>query len=345
MRSIAAAVEAALRARGVEIVTGEPIAGFLAAHRLRFTGAVPGEAAAGAATELGVDALLVTSLEAWTATGTPRIGLGMRLVSAEAQPRVLWADGVALAGDDAPGLFGLGLVRSMTALQGKGVDALADSLRRWIATGVAPPPCAREGRFAPEVRYRSDLLDGSRRTVAVLPFVNETPRRHAGDVLADAFVRGLAATGRFEVMEPGLVRQILLSHRIVMEGGVSLDAARAVLDTLGADLVVAGYVRDLSEDAGGVMPPRVDFTAHMIDRRSEEILWDVTSYHHGDEGVWGFGLGRVRSVSALACRMVASASQLAAHGPSTLSGSASIAPRPPLSSGRASGEALPGEVR
>jgi hypothetical protein len=322
MLSIAAMVEAALRIRGVEVVTGEPVDRFLAKHRLRFTGAIPDEAAVAAAEELGVEALLVASLEEWVATGTPRVALGMRLVSAEPQPRILWADGIALAGDDAPGLFGLGLVRSMPAIQARATGALADSLRRWLATGAAAPPCTREGRFAPQIRYRSDILDG-RRTVAVLPFVNETPRRRAGDVLADAFVRGLAATGRFEVVEPGLVREYLLSHRIVMEGGVSLDAARTVLGSLDADLVVAGYVRDLAEDAGGVMPPRVDFTALMIDRRSEEIVWEVSSYYTGDQGVWAFDLGRVRSASALACRMVASASDLAAHGPSTRSGTAS----------------------
>ncbi len=324
-RPLQAAVEAALRARGVELVTGEPVDRFLAAHRMRFTGAVPIEPAAAAAGELGVDALLVTSLEQYVALGVPRIGVGMRLVSAEPRPRILWADAAALAGDGAPGLFGTGLVRSMPVLQQRAVDALADSLRRWLATGAAPRGCAREARFAPRIRYRSDLLEGEVRTVAVLPFVNETLRRRGGDVVADAFVRGLAATGRFEVVEPGLVRDSLLARRVVMEGGVSLDTARLVLDALDSDLVVAGYVRELAEDMGGGVPPRVDFTALMIDRRTEEIVWEVSSYHQGDDGVWAFDRVRVRSAGALACRMIASASELAAWGPSTRAGAAAAA--------------------
>jgi TolB-like protein len=343
IRSVSAAVEGALRARGLEIVSGEAVDRFLAAHRLRFTGAIPADAAAAAAEELGVDALLVTSLEGWASAGAPRIALGMRLVSAEARPRVLWTHGVALAGDDAPGAFGAGVVRSMPTLQAKATGALADSLRDWIATGAPPPRCAREGRFAPRSGYRSDLLDGAPRTVAVLPFVNETSRRRAGDVLTEAFVRGLGGAG-FEVMEPGLVRQILLSRRIVMEGGVSLDAARAVLDSLDADLILAGYVRELAEDAAGVAPPRVDFTALMIDRRTEEIVWEVTSYHQGDEGVWAFDVGRVRSANALACRMVASAAEVAAHGPSTPSDAASGVRRMPSGFARAR-ESRPEEVR
>ncbi len=322
VRPLLGAVEAALRARGVAIVTGEPVDRWLAAHRLRFTGAVPNEPAAAAPAELGVDALLVTSLEQYVAAGVPRIAVGMRLVSAASPARVLWSDAAALAGDDAPGLFGLGLVRSMPALRDRALGALAESLRRFLATGAAPSPCAREARFEPKIRYRSDVLDGALRTVAVLPFVNETPRRRAGDVVADAFVRALATTGRFEVVEPGLVRESLLSRRVVMEGGVSLDTARVVLEALDADLVVAGYVRELADDVGGAVPPRVDFTALMIDRRTEEVVWEVSSYHRGDEGVWAFDLGRVRSANALACRMIASASALAARGPSTHTGAA-----------------------
>lgn len=313
-----AKVEAALRARGVEVVAGPEVDRWLAAHRLRFTGAVSPDAAASAASDLRADALLVTSLEHWVALGMPRVGLGMRLVSSGVAPRVLWSAGVTLAGDEAPGLFGTGIVRSPAVLEDRALGALAASLRRFVATGAAPPPCAREGRFGPQVRYRSDALDGGGpRTVAVLPFVNDTPRRRAGDVVTDAFVRALAATGRFQVVEPGLVREALLGHRIVMEGGVSLDTARVVLGELDADLVLSGWVRTLADDAGGDAPARADFTALLIDRRSEEAVWEVSSYHRGDEGVWAFDFGRVRSGDALACKMIASAAAFAASGPAT----------------------------
>ena len=317
-----AAVEESLRARGLEVVSGEPVERWLAANRMRFTGAVPPAAAASAGATLGVGAILVTSVEEYVATGNPRIAFGMRLVSAEERPRILWSDAVAVAGDDAPGLFALGVIRTMAALQHRALGELTGALREWLAMGTVRTACAAEDRFAPSVRYRSDLVDGSRRTVAVLPFVNETPRRRAGDVLSDTFLRALSATGEFEVAEPGAVREALLGRRVVMEGGVSLDTARVVIDAIDADLVLAGYVRDLAEDAGGGAPPRVEFTALLLDRRSEEIVWEVSSSHTGDESVRWFDLGRVRSANALACRMVASAAELAARGESTRSGSA-----------------------
>lgn len=318
-RALVGAVEQALRARGLEVVAGDPVERFLAAHRMRFTGAVPGEAAGAAARELGADALLVTSLEEYVALGLPRVAFGMRLVSAEPRPRILWSDAVALAGDDAPGFLARGVVRTMGTLQRRALATLAGALAGWIATGRTRPACEADARFGPSVRFRTDALDGPRRTVAVLPFVNETPRRRAGDVVSNAFVRALGATGRFDVVEPGLVRESLLAQRIIMEGGVSLDTARVVLDALDADLVLAGYVRELREDLASAVPPRVDFTALLIDRRTEEVVWEVSSYHAGDEGVRWFDLGRVRSSSELACRMVTSAAGLAANGPSTRS--------------------------
>lgn len=340
VRPLLGRVEAALRARGVEIVSGARVEDWLAAHRLRFTGAVPRDAAAAAREELGVDAVLVTVLEQWVPIGMPRVTIGMRLVSAEDPPRILWADAVARAGDEAPGLFGLGIVRSSAALQDRVAAELAARLRGYLAAGAPARSCPREPRFEPSIQYRSDLLDGEPRTVAVLPFVNETRRRRAGDVLADAFVRALSASGRFQVAEPGLVRESLLSRRVVMEGGVSLDTARSVLDAIDADLVLAGWIRDLSEDVPDAAPPHVEFTALLLDRRTEEVVWEVSSSHRGDEGVWAFDLGAIRSVNELACRMVASAAEHAARGPSTVSGAFEAArPRPAMRSGREATEA------
>jgi hypothetical protein len=219
----------------------------------------------------------------------------------------------------------------VAALQRTALAKLARSLRGWLATGAAPVLPREESRFAPQIRYRSDVLDGPVRTVAVLPFLNETSRRRGGDVITDGFVRALAATGRFEVAEPGVVREALFGRRVVMEGGVSLDTVRVVLDAIDADLVLAGYVREVAEDVGGAIPPRVDFTALLIDRRSEEILWEVSSSHRGDEGVWAFELGRVRSTTDLASRMIASAVRLTVDGASTRSGLATGTRPPPRS--------------
>jgi hypothetical protein len=147
------------------------------------------------------------------------------------------------------------------------------------------------------------LADVGRRSIAVLPFRNQSGRRAANDVLFGQFVAQLARSGAFEVLDPGIVREELLAHRIVLEGGVSLDNAIAMLDLLQADLVVSGYV-EVFESTAGTGPPKVEFSAFVLDRKTGELVWSSASSGAGDDGVWFFGAGRVYTAAALSCRMV-----------------------------------------
>src|SRR5207237_62787 len=168
-------------------------------------------------------------------------------------------------------------------------------------SGSRARACAGGGRFAPRTAFRSpSLTTRAPATIAVLPFLNETQRRAAGDLLALAFVRQLEAAG-FRAIEPGIVRAELLRYRIAMEDGISLDTARVVTELLRVDAVLAGSVRDYSDT--GV--PVVDFTATLLDRQDSAILWQSTSHNRGDDGVWFFDAGSVGTAAAMACRMSA----------------------------------------
>jgi len=84
-----------------------------------------------------------------------------------------------------------------------------------------------------------------------------------------------------------------------MEGGVSVDAARLVLDDLEADLVLAGYVREFAEGAD----PAVDITILVLEREQGAIVWESTSHATGGQGVWFFDRGQISTATALLCRM------------------------------------------
>jgi hypothetical protein len=211
---------------------------------------------------------------------------------------------VSRRGDDSPGFFDLGLVADPRTLQRSVLGALGNSLLRWLR-GEAPSAtsCDAGGRFAPKQSFRSPHLQADRTyTVAVLPFANETERRYAGDVVALQFARQLQASGRFRFVEPGLLREDLLRFRLVMEGGVFLDAARVVLELTDADFVLAGYVREYAE-TGQSGAPQVQFTVLLLNRADTEVVWESTSYSHGDDGVFFFDVGFVATAPALSCRM------------------------------------------
>jgi TolB-like protein len=299
-REVGVRLELELRRRGLDVASGDIVEDFLSRHRIRYTAGVDAETSRAAREELGVEAVLVASVDLYRARGTPQFGLSVRLVSAEEAPRILWMDGTERAGDDSLGLFGLGAVGSVQELEDAALSRLVESLSRFLqGTGPAVTRCTADGRFEPRVFYRSPLSrHGQRVSVAVLPFVNQTSQPNAGEVIALAFVRDLAAADWIDVRDPGVVRTALLRHRIVLEGGVSHEAARVSLGSMEVDVVISGRVHAFDGS------PRVEFTAVALDTWTNHVVWQSSSFNQGSDGVFFFDAGRVSTASELACRMV-----------------------------------------
>jgi hypothetical protein len=302
LRELQAALESALRVRGLEVASGGAVDAFLARHRLRYTGGVDGVMGRAAREDLGADALLVGAVTLRSTEGSQGFAMSMRLVSARDAPAILWMDETARTLDDAPGLFDLGVLKSPKELMDRAVSRLADSLAAALAgKGPAIGTCPSAGRFAPRVRYRAAPTHATPPlVVAVMPFVNETGRIDAGELLALELVRELSRSGSVRVLEPGVVRAELLRNRVVMEGGVSHETARIALGALEADVVVAGYVRTYDE----VPVPRLEFTVLALATWDNRVLWESTSHNRGDDRVVFFDWGRVSTTPGLACRMV-----------------------------------------
>jgi TolB-like protein len=302
-KELYAAVAKALGDR-VEILSGDPLEKFLARHRLRYSGGLDAEAARAAREELGADAVLITSLGLYREAGPPALGLTMRLVSTEDEPAILWIDSAVRSGDQAPGLLGLGLVTRFEPLRKRVLGELARGLAAFLAGKRSGSRCDGGLFYEPKVRYRSPLLDdGARRTLAVVPFLNLTGREGAGDAVALEFVRQLVATGRFRVLEPGVVRDYLLRARVIMPGGISLETTRLFLGALGAEVVLSGVVLDFAE-TGSRAEPIVRFSATLLEGGSGDVIWSSSSFNRGNDGVFLFGLGRIANSHDLTCRMV-----------------------------------------
>ncbi|ACL66597.1 lipoprotein, putative [Anaeromyxobacter dehalogenans 2CP-1] len=300
-------VEGIVAGAGLEVVPRPVLEDFLARHRVRNTAGVDAETARAAREELGVDAVVLVSVGAYQPQAPPRLAVTLRLVSTGEPPRILWIDGAVRAGDEQPGLLGLGVIRDPARVQRIVLDRLGRSLRAYLRGGARAGTCEPERRFGPRLVFRSPRLGEGPFKVAVLPFVNETRRRSAGDAAALELVRQLSASPAVEVVEPGVVRSVLLENRLIMPGGVSLDVASTVLDKLDADLVVAGIVRRY-EDGGGASSDaaRVELAVQVLDRAHEVVAWSSVSQGDGGSGVWWFDLGRVQNSADLLCRVAAS---------------------------------------
>ncbi len=304
LEEIRRSVEKDLRDRGAAVADDNRLERFMALHRLRYTGGINEENSAAIADELGVDSVLVTSLELYSPAAPPKIALNMRLVSAGKNPRILWMDSVGMAGDDKPGLLLLGLIEDPKVLTEKALRRLSSSLWSYLSSKAEPPNCPSGSKFRPRVFYRSPALKPGRKyTVAVLPYLNDSDRAHAGEILALEFVRQLAASGDFTVLEPGVVRDDLLKYRVILEGGVSIDTASVAFATLNSDLVLSGDVLDYEDYQGPFGTPKIGFSVLMIDRWDRSVVWESRSFGKGDEYVFFFDAGKINTTATLACRM------------------------------------------
>ncbi len=303
LRDIEIVAERALARVGIEVVSGALVDEFLARHRIRYTGGLDRDGAAAMREELGVSAAMITSVVLHGDIAPPRIGVIARLVSAADEPEILWMDGFGRTGNDSPGLLGLGIVESVGPLSEEAFKTLTLSLRAFLRDARrSSPSCSTSAKFAPKVMFRSPALARKETlSVAILPFVNNSGRRGAGQVLALEMARQLMAVDHVRVIEPGMLREELLAYRVTTEGGASPGTARLLSKVLKADLVVSGVVRDYDDS------PVIGFSAEAIDPKTEETVWEATSYNHGDDAEALFGTGRISTANVLACRMVRAA--------------------------------------
>ena len=308
LKSIRASFIEELRHRGIHVLEEDALERFMARNRIRYTAGIDEPTAQALRNETGAEGVLITSLELYSETVPPKIALTSRLVSTGDEPEITWVDGVGLAGDDHPGILGLGEIDDFRALQAKALGTLSASLAGELSgLGGKGRVDRAVKKFRPKIAYRSpDLNAGKRYTVAVVPFFNKSERRNAGEMLVLQFIRGLHGMGEFDVIEPGLVRQAFLGLRMIMDQGVSLSDANALFAVLNADLVLGGEVLDFQDYQGTYGTAKVHFTAQLIDRKSQKVVWSSESYNRGNDGVFFFDVGKVNTAHAMTDGMVRS---------------------------------------
>ncbi|MBW2692174.1 MAG: hypothetical protein JRE57_06025 [Deltaproteobacteria bacterium] len=331
LETVDAVLRAHLDRRGFRIVDDRTLAKIMKRYRVRHTGSLGSRVSQVLEEEVGVAGVLMTSLEVYYDDESPRISLMSRLVVGGDRPEIAWVDGVGLAGEGHPGLFARGRIDEVGGLLEIGTRCLVDSLAiSFFGTGApdpsntrsefnqcdsrgdvvySPPEANGKRKFRPRKAFGSPIADVDRRySMAVIPFLNQSQRKNAGRILELHFVNQLFRNESLSVVEPGLVREKLLEHRVVMPAGPSLDNAAALTndDSLGVDLVLSGVVFDY-QDAYGI--PKIDFSVTMIEKESGRVVWSSRSHGTGDDGVLFFDLGMVHTAHQLASEMVRGTSE------------------------------------
>jgi len=295
--------------QGLDILPVETLESFIIKHRIRYVGGIDEITARDFRYETGADAVLITSVELYNDSPPPKIALTCRLVSTGNNLEILWMDSVGLAGDDSIGILELSLIEDPRKLIEKAVRQLSTSLGRYLAGEIYWTDGKRDIiKFWPKIFYRSPILEPDwTYTVAVVPFFNLSERRYAGEIIALNFVKQMMTLNKFTVIEPGIVRQLLLQMRIVMDDGISRGDASAIFSKSKADLILAGKIFDYQDYQGTSGKAKVDFSAIAIEKQSREVVWTCQSHNEGDYGVFFFDWGKINTAHTMASEMVASA--------------------------------------
>jgi len=298
---------AALEARGFQVLPAPVVEAFLQRHRVRWTGGISKDLGKSLQEETGAAGVLIASIDLYDARDVPRFALTARLVSAGEDPRILWMDTASGAGDEAPGVLGLGLVFDIEVIADRVIDHLAGSLvARTESEGnrLETPKPARKRR--PRSFFRSpegaEAWKAATRT-AVLPFANATTSPRAGGIVTLQILRALVNGTDLEVIEPGVVREALLQSRLIQEEGLSVPQASLLRVLLGADLALFGEVTEYVEDGPEGFEPAVDFSVRGIDTARGQVIWSSISQERGFEGAVFFGAGRIVTAHRLTSEM------------------------------------------
>lgn len=138
--------------------------------------------------------------------------------------------------------------------------------------------------------------------IAVLSFTNLAPRSdEAAQVVTNAVVTYLLSTGAFDVVEPGLLDQVMSEQRI-RPGPSGLDSKSIgqLRDALGIDAILTGTVEDYGEvRVGNDTYPSVSFSARLISAKDGSIVWAGMVSKTGADKVLLFDFGRISSMGKL----------------------------------------------
>lgn len=295
-----------LAERGFEVVEEDELKSFMRRHRMRYTAGLNEEMARVLAEETGARAALITTVDLYDERIPPKMSLTSRLVTTGARPRILWMDSAIRVGDESPGGFDVGVITDPDEVSAIVIDEIAEAVPRGEAqvdaargkSGV-PSPETR-WRFRPRTYYASSdhpIFRGESGRIAVLPFANDSTTRYAGEILTDQVIRHLVEVGA-DVVEPGIVRQVMLEARQFYSEGPSVPETDILRLHLQADVVVFGEVTRYQEKLG-LEAAQAEFLVRAIDTASRELIWASNSFAGGNRRVFFFGIGQVHAAQAL----------------------------------------------
>jgi TolB-like protein len=266
-----------LEERGFKVLEEDKLYNLLCRKRVRSWGQVSRELGREIKEEFGIKTALTGSIISFSPGRNPKLGILARLIDLSSG-RILWANHTSVTGDEFTGILGLGMIESMNELLPKAADMLLSSFS------------IQEYQDEPESDYK----------IAVMPFKNISRFRNAGKITTRLFLNELLNVERFEPVEYGTTRKVIVDLRIRSKGELEYKSIEALSNELGLNGVLVGTVENYADSSN----PKVTITARLLDARKKKIVWYNSLQLSGESDVVVFEWGRLRTADKVASRLV-----------------------------------------
>ena len=140
--------------------------------------------------------------------------------------------------------------------------------------------------------------------LGVLPFVNLSPDRYAGEKVQSAFITELFLSRRFDVMEPGQfnskVAQELKTSASTPAMELSLDQIKPIGQATGVQGVIEGVVREYATTRVGQADyPIISLNIRLIDVPTGTVVWMTSYTMKGGPNLPVISIGETHTLSEL----------------------------------------------
>jgi len=159
----------------------------------------------------------------------------------------------------------------------------ADSINRrtWVLLFilVSVTACATS---APESFHDPQMDFAALRTVAVMPFMNLTNDKLAGERVRDTFMTSLLSTGVVYVIPSGEVARGISRVAMANPADPSAEDIAKLTAMMQADAVITGVVREYGEVRSGQASAGViSVSMQMIEKETRKVVWTAATTKGG----------------------------------------------------------------
>lgn len=141
--------------------------------------------------------------------------------------------------------------------------------------------------------------------LAMLSFDNLSKTQGAGKSMESIILTEFLKSSPVRIVEPGEVAAALSEERVRLATSIPRETIQALGKKLGVDLFMVGVVHEYemqtASGAGGSgQVPVIALTLRIVDAASGEIVWAINAARGGSDKETVFGIGRIKSLNALA---------------------------------------------